>query len=163
MENPLEIPAPEDPVEKIHDLARDIAYGAVHKMWTSYFSVTRANDQGIIQDSGLNDGLRKKWQEYHNNYAIPLLASFGYLVRNDTNYPGDAYYQVTPKAFALLEKQAKTPSIFISHKQDQSSVFALLIEARLKLQDSDIGVFIDRDIPPGEKWNGFLEDRVKES
>ncbi|MEO8613113.1 MAG: toll/interleukin-1 receptor domain-containing protein [Chloroflexota bacterium] len=167
MDNPLELPAPQDPIERVHELARDIAYGAVHKIWTSHLRVEKSNDQAVFVDKGLNEGLRSKWGEYHNYYSVHLLVSFGYITKSniDEGYKEVyvVFYDLTPKAFALLGKPAKTPSIFISHKQDQSSALALLIEARLKLQDSNIEVFIDRDIPPGEKWNGFLKDQVKKS
>ncbi len=35
MENPLELPVPDDPIERVHALARDLAYGALHNEWQS--------------------------------------------------------------------------------------------------------------------------------
>jgi hypothetical protein len=169
VENPLELTPPPDnkPVERVYALARDIAYGAVHKFWTSNLRVEKFKDQGVFHDAELNRVLQDKWGEYHNYYSVHLLVAFGFLEKSnvDEGYRESnvVFYTLTPKAFALLELPQPSPTIFISHKQDQSSALALLIEARLKLQDSNVGVFIDRDIPLGEKWNGFLENRVKES
>lgn len=136
-------------------------------MWTPHLRVEKSNDQAIFADNKLNAGLQNKWGSYHNYYSVHLLVAFEYLRKSnvDEGYrePTVVFYDLTPKAFALLEKPAILPTIFISHKQDQSSALALLIEARLKLQDANIGVFIDRDIPPGENWNGFLKDQLHKS
>ncbi len=40
MQNPLEMPPPDDPLERIHTLARDLAWDAVHKLWGAVISVT---------------------------------------------------------------------------------------------------------------------------
>jgi len=59
--------------------------------------------------------------------------------------------------------RSSPPSVFISYKQDQSSALALLIEARLKLQDSNINVFIDKLLQPGDDWEQRLEETVRQS
>src|SRR5215510_8902694 len=125
MENPLELAAPpeSEPIERIHALAKDMAYGAVHKMWTAHFRVNQPDGQAKIDDDGLNRGLSHKWGDYHNYYAVPLLFSFGYLARSS---PGDgsyftrdtALYDITQKAFNLLGTPAIAPKVFISYKQD---------------------------------------------
>gem|GEM_PF-811608 len=188
MENPLMQPQPNDPSDKIHAFALDLAYGAVHEDWSP--RLVFDEDGNWVADPRLRGpGLYTHNQtlfceKWHKQFApdFSLLISFGYLEKlgergerrtgtENVPYIGgprvpphlEIEYVLTQKCFSLLAKPTTPPSIFISHKQDQSSALALLIEARLKLQDSNIGVFIDRDIPPGEKWNGFLEDRVKES
>ena len=38
MDNPLEQPAPDDPIERVHAFARDLAWGAVNGKWGSSFN-----------------------------------------------------------------------------------------------------------------------------
>ncbi|MBZ0304274.1 MAG: toll/interleukin-1 receptor domain-containing protein [Anaerolineae bacterium] len=166
MENPLELPVPDDPIEKIHALARDIAFGAAQKRWTAHLKVINAEQEGIIADNGLNNGLKPKWGDSPNHYSVHLLTSFGYLARSTSaSYlnQGEAYYDITEKAFSLLGHPATPSSVFISYKRGESSAFGLLIEARLKLVDSNIGVFIDKLLEPGDKWHAQLEERVRQS
>jgi hypothetical protein len=169
MENPLELPAPPEdrPIEQIHALARDIAYGASYKMWTSHLRVERTADEAVFSDRGLNEGLKNKWGKYHNYYSVHLLVSFGHLVKSNVNevYREEIvkFYDLTPKAFALLYQPISTPSIFISYKQDTSSALGLLIEARLRLADPNINIFIDKLLLPGDEWKKELEMRVRGS
>ena len=166
MENPLELSVPDDPIERIHALARDIAYGAAQKMWTPHFLVNLVDNEAEISDAGLNTGLNEKWQDFHNYYAVPLLVSFGYLERSSSNANlsrEQAYFDLTAKAFALLERPIKPPKVFISYKQKQSSALALLIEARLKLADNDSDVFIDKLLEGGDSWEQTLNSRIHES
>jgi TIR domain len=164
MENPLELPAPpeDDRLARIYALARDIAYGALHGKWTPHLRVKKANDQAPFEDSGLKDCLTPKWGNYHNYYAVHLLVSFGYLVKSqvDLQEAGITFYDVTPKAFALLEKPATPPSVFISYKRDYSSALALLIEAKLKLRDSGMEIFIDKVIKPGDDWEEQIKEKI---
>ncbi len=54
------------------------------------------------------------------------------------------------------------PALFISYKRSESSALGLLVEARLKLADSNINVFIDKELEPGDKWHGRLEKEVRQ-
>lgn len=164
-ENPLNLqpPSEDTPLERLIALAYDIAWGALKKEWTPFFRVTHANDQGEIFDSGLRDKLRPKWGNYHNHYSVPLLAALGYLRRADTDAEGITHFEVTPKAFALLEKSATPPSVFISYEHDQSSTLALLIEARLKLRDNNINIFIDKLLVGGDDWEKRIEEAIRKS
>ena len=94
------------------------------------------------------------------------MRSFDYLAsaQNNLVISGDSRrlspvpsYLLTTKAFALLDKPAISPEIFISYKQTESSEFASLIEARLTLADPGIGIFIDKVLEGGDEW----EKRIK--
>jgi hypothetical protein len=166
MDNPLNLQVPDDKVEQIHALARDIAYGAINKLWTSHLRVKETTDRGIWFDEGLRTTLEKKWGDIINYYFVHLLTNFGYLQRSDEidlNNNSVVFFDVTQKAFALLEKPITPPSIFISYSRRESSALALLIEARLKIADKNVGIFIDKVIPPGASWHAHLEERVKAS
>ena len=48
MENPLELPVAEEPVRRIHEFARDLAWGAANGEWRS------ALDFGVNTPAGAN-------------------------------------------------------------------------------------------------------------
>jgi hypothetical protein len=167
IDNPLLLPMPEDPIEKIYALARDIAYGASHKMWTSHLRVKDEGHQGHFYDHGLNKGLEPKWGDAHNYYSLHLLVAFGYMSRGTppngvhVTERDVAFYDVTQKAFSLLEKPSTLPTVFISYRREhQSSALGLYVEARLKLAGNP-NPFIDKNIPAGSNWHGHLEDIIQ--
>lgn len=185
MENPLELPVPSNPIQRIHDFARDIAYGSIQGYWPSEISVDQNGNWIIIETFRKKVGLfpdeetfLKKWYPKNLAYAVApsfsLLLSFGYLekigergekVIQLNRHTGDFSskkitpprfeldYILTSQAFARLDRPATAPSVFISYKQDQSSALALLVESRLKVVDSNISIFIDKNIQPSEDLN----------
>jgi len=175
MNNPFQQSPPDDATQRIHALARDLAYGALYGDWGT--QLTFDEDHNWKDDPRLRDAgeftynqhkFRVKWP-LHFAPSLKLLISFSYLEREGesgvkgTSLPLETDYVLTPKAFALLEKPSTPPSVFISYKQDQSSALALLIEARLKLKDSNIHVFIDKLLEPGDQWEQRLEENVRQS
>jgi hypothetical protein len=166
MENPLELPAPEDPIQQVHDLARDLAYGAIHNIWAAEISVIMfgASEHWAAFSRGVEDSevypilkyLDQKWK--NQQPSARLLLSFGYFLLIRQSEDSD-FYLLTEKAFALLQKPATPPSVFISYRQVESSALGLLIESRLKLVDSNINVFIDKLIEPSED----LRERIHQA
>jgi len=61
-----------------------------------------------------------------------------------------------------LEQPASPQEVFISYKHDQSSAFALLVEARLRLAGNQ-NPFLDKSINAGDEWEPLLEKKVQES
>ena len=168
MDNPLEQPAPEDPIARVHEFARDLAWGALNGRWDSRILIERISGNTEkwwneppeeVASLNLNIDLKKKWTS--NFVESSLLRSFGYF-KLDSRGAGDAYlsYLLTQKAFALLEKPYRPPEVFISYKQSESSAFAMLIEARLKLADPAIGIFIDKVLEGGEEWKRRIKREV---
>lgn len=160
MQSPFELPLPNDPLERIHTLARDLAWGAAYKMWSAVISATPHGVFWIGTNSEHSERieayLEKKW---HGNPPSPdFLIAFGYLAfKNEANYGTD--YLLTEKAFQLLEKPISTKA-FISYNRAESSAFALLILARLKAAGVD--AFLDlTGLTPGEDWRIRLENEVK--
>ncbi len=167
MTSPLVLARPVDRRQQIHDFARDLAYGAIENIWKPSF-ITAVYGNGreewtLLPYPGIGDApelsqLDKKWtsEESFLNPSFELLESYGYVIKT-----GGSAYQLTQKAFDLLEKPAAPPEIFISYRRnDVSSTFALLIEARLKL----VGVetpFIDKGIQAGEDWRERLHNAIK--
>lgn len=166
MENPLEQPRPVEAVEQIHALARDLAYGAINRLWSSRFNVAWAgpdmyswiNTEG--NPSAIDDYLEKKWA--NEQPIADLLLSFGYVNFMEKLESGTKSYILTEKAFALLQTPNAPPGVFISYRRSQSSALGLLVVARLKA----VGVmnpFIDMVIDPGAEWHALLEKTIRQS
>jgi hypothetical protein len=169
MENPHELPAPTDPLERIHAFALDLAYGVSLGFWGTWFEVIYAlagnsrwsSDIQALNDknqSKLSELLAGKWGE--NPPSENALVSFGYFEDRERN--GRLTHLLMEKAFALLDKPLAPPTIFISYKRDQSSTFALLIEARLKMAGNP-NPFIDKNIVAGDDWHGRLQEVIEQA
>jgi hypothetical protein len=163
MDNPLTLPAPPDPVERIHALARDFAYGAVNRIWSTTviadFTEGGRNNAKLVTlwgNDDLDSWLTEKWAEGFP--SLDLLVAFGYFQPGDSGY-GQQNYELMQKAFDLLARPAVAPSIFISYSRKVSSPFGLLIECRLK--SAGASVFIDRSLDPGNEWHAQLEEKVR--
>ena len=165
MDNPLELKAPDDPIERVHTIALDLAYGVSRGLWGTNLTVERmhGNEQWMnwsnVQAGPTNfdEYMTRKWAD--NPPSAYLMLSFGYFIEFEQK---DGYL-LTAKAFALLEKPTTPPSVFISYARKQSSALALLIEARLKLEDRNLRAFIDKDIPLGDEWRDVLVERIAAS
>lgn len=166
MENPLEQPAPEDQIEQVHVLARDLAYGVSVGLWGTTVKVSSTIKRISWSVEGgevsAEEYFAQKWQE--DWPSAKLLKSFGYFdLFREVRLGSEYDYILTQKAFELLEQPIATPQIFISYKRDESSPLALLIEARLRLADSNIRAFIDKDIPTQTRWEKYIMDQVRQA
>lgn len=157
MDNPLEQPAPDDPIARVREFARDLAWGVTNKLWDNEFNSFGGNRNNLMPPSYGMEFINflNKWRAHAPE--IDQLTDSGYLTF------GRSTHHLTEKAFALLEKKKpkRQLRVFISHKQKESSEFASLIEARLYLADPDIEVFIDKSIKGGEKWPSRIEEAVR--
>lgn len=188
-ENPFELQPSDDPIERVHEFAHDLAWGAVNGSWDSRIVVDRyehwSHDPKTIiegRESYTSDEAEfsAKWR--HECPSFSLLLSFGYIekigergekwtssdpfFRETASYIPASFeieYVLTPLAFSLLHKPTIPSRVFISYKRNESSALGLLIEARLKLVDKNIGVFIDKLLEPGDKWHAQLEEKVRQS
>jgi hypothetical protein len=149
---------PNDPIPRVHAVARDLAYGVTKGFWSPTISVSSSFDGKetwtFKARSHLNT-FNSKWKD-----ALPdaiLLASFEYLTDIDQKH---TRYVLTPKAFALLESSLAT--VFISYRRNQSALLALLVLARLKA--IGINPFFDiQDIGPGDKFSEHIRKQIAES
>jgi len=183
MDNPFEIPVPADKLARVHDFARDLAWGALNGLWDAQITFYGGDEHShaphiVIKNSLVSplNGLIGKYVFKWNNPQpqLSLLVSFGYLQKTGERGDKKKFYDgVTPrlgmdyiltdKAFALLEKPYAPPSVFISYEHDQSSTLALLIEARLKLRDNNINIFIDKLLVGGVDWRNLIESTIRKS
>jgi TIR domain len=162
MDNPHQLLPPSDPIARIHDFARDLAYGALTKLWGAEIRVYYDNEGGSLigQDGGekLTALTTDKWAKDYP--PMHLLQTFGYLTLT-TDQGRAAYFALTQKAYELLNKPAVPPSVFLSYGRKQSSAFGLLLECRLSAMG--VKAFIDRSIDPGADWHSHLKSSVEGS
>lgn len=153
MYNPLADPVPNDPVQRVHALARDLAYGVVMNLWHAVL-VEGAQSRTRFPDSPIYDDLRAKWDI--DETTLGKLIAFGYATfLSEGDYRRN--YILTPKAFDLLSQPTPT-SVFISYRRGESSAFALLVLARFKALGLE--PFLDMDIEPGDEWHDRLYHEV---
>ena len=163
MENPLTQPIPDDFIARIHTFARDFAYGVVNEWWEATFIQTPSDKlRGYWAihpakiDAEKTNQFQGKWK-HGNATFFQLLKDFGYIEKLRSGY------KVTPYVFRLLEAPITAPSIFVSYRRKESSALALLVEARLKIADGMIGVFVDKDIPTQTRWEKYLKEQVEKA
>jgi hypothetical protein len=150
MIDPHTLPIPDDPIDRVHALARDLAYGVMQNQFPPHIDINHTR---------IAEFLRDRWKGKQPN--IMLLVSFGYLVQNPIPNPNNPTLDLTQKAFELLEKPSERPQVFIAYGTQESSAFGLAIEYRL--ESFDVPVFIDRSIPLGEDWDNHLIERIQQS
>ena len=117
MDNPLEQPAPDDPIARVHAFARDLAWGAVHEKWGGVFSRWSFDVKDVTDPDKYHHAsnelilyIQGKWCS--EPPGIDLLMSFEYFtVTQESLAPqgnirriGGPSYHLTPKALALLDK-----------------------------------------------------------
>src|SRR5687768_14824304 len=133
MENPLQQPPSNDPIQRVHEFARDLAYGVASGLWNVPIVVSYVGsgqlawnvDLGSIPESidQFYEYVEKKWNDVPPSQY--LMQSFEYFDLLRDSGSGDRMYLLTAKAFRLLEKPSRPPTVFISYKRDQSSALAL--------------------------------------
>lgn len=160
---------PERHLDRIHFLARALAFGAMLNMWSPGILVTsEPNEIGVPTETWRTSGhgytgqlpgyLQETWS--NRQPQATFLESFGYLVRQTPITEQPIHYLLTPAAFALLERPVGR-RVFISYRRAESSAFALLLMDRLERDGFD--VFVDmQDITPGEHWRKRLLQEVVE-
>jgi hypothetical protein len=111
-------PLPDNAIDHIHMLARDLTYGAIQGLWTPRILVlvgppvepiTWLTGEGG-SDQYLLEYLTEKWQD--RQPAADLLVSFGYFNWLGQRESGTNVYVLTDKAFALLEQPTAPPTVF---------------------------------------------------
>jgi hypothetical protein len=164
LHNPLEDEFPNDPVDRIHRLARDLAWGALNNLWSSRVEIRNGK---FVSARGIASGMLGDYLAAWGD-ALPsanLLIAFKYMVEQQTKSASGVVLTVgdlTLEAFALLKKPVRSPEVYISYNREQSSALALLTAARLQM----VGVpnpFLDMNQNPGDTLHAEQEGRVRGS
>jgi len=144
-------PLPQNSIAKYRAMARELAEGALEKLW---FTTVDINSD-IFKDR-IKPFLESRYSNFDYNNDFPLLIAYQYLERNDKQ----RNYIITKEAFDLLA-EAGAYSIFISYKRSESSAFALLVRNELKA--AGLSPFVDMQLQPGQHWHAELEKNIKSS
>lgn len=178
MDNPIAAPRkPDSFVQDVEDLARDLAYGASIGEWEARVAVGHFAVNGfgywwadeMMERTPLQEAFFQKWigprGEPRGAPGYDVLEAFGFMTHTTGRVSSDdgdmLLYSLTRKAFDLLQKPARAPAIFISYRRGESSAFALLVEARLRIAGADPDrIFIDKDIPGGALWEQHIGEQA---
>jgi len=173
---------PAESFARMESFVREIADGAMKGYW-SYRTFHRDTRTVMLRDSGSTSGIHPRNLHVTRASAIiqlrqnPLLEFDGdnyfiahYLHRRwEFEWPDidlmvingylSAEYELTKSAFDLA-RSFRSASVFISYRRVESSAFALLVLARLKL----VGLegFLDLAIQPGENWHAGIRERIQQ-
>lgn len=165
MDDPRVNPVPEQYHQKVTALARDLAYGAYHGLWSPEFAVWAG--LGGDPPSWLNFGdpsqafntlFESKWTPEHTPDP-GMLEIIGYTRFLSFNRDNNPTYVLTDKALDLLHTPAVAATVFIGYGRQFSSAFALLIEARLR--ERGVRAFIDKMLVGGEEWEARIKDTIQ--
>ncbi|MBI5931289.1 MAG: toll/interleukin-1 receptor domain-containing protein [Chloroflexi bacterium] len=153
MDDPLGLPLPRDPLQRIERFAYDLAWGAVNEKWDAFFGYFR----GEITGDGPRQYVQEVWD--NNPPTLGLMMALGYMSILREGNP--IQIQLTEKTFNLLNAPPPV-SIFVSYRRSVSSALALYIWSELRVDG--FTPFLDiRGIDPGDEWYNLLERRVKGS
>jgi hypothetical protein len=146
-----ERPLPTNPMAQIRALAKELAEGAALRYWDVQLYLFR----GVLTQSAsqqmLLTYLKRRWNDEYPSLGLLIRNQYLFAHTNDT-------LDISEKAFNLLE-EAEPANIFISYKRSESSAFALLVLARLKM--AGLEPFLDLALEPGEDWEAGLKERIQ--
>ena len=157
--------APHGRSERLREFATDLAVGYDEGAWGLKLWLTPTDDNSLhweILDAEENDLLELPMDKWENPAPdITGLRSVGYVeaVDKERKDPYFGAFLLTEKCLSLSKPRAK---VFISYRRDESTTFALLLEARIK-QETNAKPFLDKNLQPGEEWHGVLEGKIREA
>ncbi len=162
--NPLDDELPTDPVDRIHRLARDLAWGALNNLWDAQLETRRG---AIVAARNVRGGILSEYLHRWGDMlpSTTLLGAFGYMTEDTAQSASGATITVgslTMAAFALLKHPARTPEVYISYHPAQSSALALLLLARLQITGVK-NPYVDMNRNPGDALHMEQEARVRGS
>jgi len=173
MDNPIELPRNPNASlrENAEDFVRDYVYGVVTEGWITILKqqsgrvYTRQTSDSEPYENKSNSSqiFNNKWVAYLP--SRDMLYGLGYLeqiVMTGEDGRSHLEYRLSRLAFDLLDNPPRRIRIFISYKRSESSAFALLLEARLRLKGvREDYIFIDKSIPNGDLWEQRIRDKIK--
>ncbi len=164
LHNPLDDDFPNDPVDRIHRLARDLAWGALNNLWDARFEIRggRVSSKRNIRGGMLADYL-SRWGEQAP--TAHLLVAFGYMDEHHAQSPSGAPITLgilKLAAFGLLKQPTRQPQVVISYRREESSALALLTVARLQMAGVN-NPFLDMNLNPGDMLHAEQESRIRNS
>jgi TIR domain len=143
---------PKNAMGRVRTLAKELAEGASEELWSSV-PYRFFRDQVFPMSEPVGTYMERRWGGQQP--GAHLLIANGYLQQTPEN---PALYSLTKAAFDLIE-EIEPSRIFISYKRSESSAFALLVLARLKMAGFE--PFLDLALQPGDDWERGLRERIQ--
>ena len=154
---------PRNPMARIETLARELAEGAAHGLWSSTFNAFAVSFEGRRANTPeaqvIYQYIEARWGDFDSIPKLALLVQNDYLVyQNPQQY--ELLYSITKASFDLLSR-ADASNIFISYKRSESSSFALLIDNVLR--QAGLNPFVDKQLEAGSDWRNQLRDSIRKA
>ena len=149
------VPIPRNFGKMVKLLAMEIALGIHLNLWRPIIILVRQDESPRQDQAILTQFIEERWKDSIESTFTMILWAHGYIVQTENK----AVYCVTEKAMDLLE-YPDPANVFISYKRTESSAFALLVHARLKVHSLE--PFVDMAAKVGDKWYDELHKRIKE-
>ncbi len=143
---------PNNAMAKVRTLAKELAEGASEELWSAV-PYRFFRDEVYPMSEAVGAYMERRWAG--KQPGAHLLISNDYLVQTPEN---PALYKLTKAAFDLIQ-EVEPSRIFISYKRSESSAFALLVLARLKMAGFE--PFLDLALQPGDDWEKGLRERIQ--
>lgn len=164
MEDPRKKPLRENMgmMEAADRFLREVVYGFDREEFGETYIINSTDEVRSRNWLPAGRNGNQKFSDFFSERWKGKLPTLNYFLSNGYLIPstGDSYI-LTPQAFGLLSVPEVDPSVFISYRRQESSAFALLIEARVK--DRGGNAYLDKNLKGGDNWHGQLEERVKAS
>jgi hypothetical protein len=147
------------------DFAHDLAYGAMNGYWGAVISLFRGRENIMDEDVPMHKKFRDKWPlDDTKRPEYDILISLGYfeLMPERQNNSMTAYVRILKPAFELLSAPFAPSRVFISYRRRESSAFALLLEARLRIAGMPSeSIFVDKNMTGGERWEARIYREIE--
>lgn len=156
LEERSKIPIPGGDVAWVKLLAKELAIGAVRKLWSPRETLDYFHGGAAALSKSSEAYFELRWQGRDLEHLLEILLGHEYLAKTSAR----SFPELTTKAFDLLD-EVEPFNIFISYRRVDSSALALLVLARLK--EHSLVPFVDMALEAGGKWHADLEEKIQQN
>lgn len=155
LEERAKIPIPGGDAAWVKLLAKELAIGAVRKLWGPRETLDYFHGGAAALSEGTEAYFDRRWQGRDLEHLLEILLGHGYLIKTSPQ----RFPELTDKAYDLLD-ETEPYDVFISYRRVDSSALALLVLARLK--EHSLEPFVDMALEAGGNWHADLEARISD-
>jgi hypothetical protein len=165
--HPFDQPRVENnPFQDAQDLARDLAFGALNGYWGTIITFFRGAPNFFDRENEIHQKFLTKWHSEHKpigNYGILLALGHLQAIPNTGQSSMTESLMIGKSAFELVKAPFVPSKVFVSYRRRESSAFALLIEARLRIAGVPTeGIFVDKNMTGGERWENRIHREIEQ-
>ncbi len=160
--NPLQEKIPDEFLDQVYDLARDLAYGVAQGWWDKHFIYVYGIEK--IEFTIFKNG-HQGVKQFENKWTMELWDYFHELFNHDfikeTEVGKGLDCHLTEAGFSLLRQPTISPSVFISCEGNQGYLLCLSLEERLSKRPVN-SASITKSIETGDDWRKQSEIAIKD-